>query len=168
MWRFLRSHFIESDIDFNSKNTKVRVFLFVFLLFKPLFGLFLNLFEGFYTIRKVCVLKFLGFWLSFFNSKVLYNSISGLYLSRSNVSEVIISLSLVVYFLNIRSRLEACFSLNFNRLRNYHFPGVQVLTLLFYLSLYEGFKSFFEEFNKVGLFWSSVSMKFSKNRLEMF
>ncbi len=128
-----------------SIGNKAEVLLFGFLFLKAFFGLFPNLLGGFRITKGIiCRLKVFGLWLRFFNSRVFYNSVLSLYLGHGDVSEIIAILSSVVYFPNIRSRLEACFGFNLNRLLDYFFLSVQFLTFLFYLSLYEGLKVFIE------------------------
>lgn len=114
-FKTLRLCFIRSLIDSSSRSIRVKVFPFMFFLSKPLFKFLQSLFEGFCIAEKVYKLRFLGLWLRFFDFKVFYSNVLGLYFSCDNVNKTIILLDLVVYFLNIRSRLEAYFSLSFDR-----------------------------------------------------
>ncbi len=107
------------------------MFLFMFFFLKHLFGLFLSFCGGFYAIKKVCGLKLqslwlrlLSFWLRYFNPRVLYNSALGLYLGHDNMSKTVTLLGLIVYFLNIKNRLETCFNLNFKRFLDYLFLSI--------------------------------------------
>lgn len=49
-----------------TRITNISVFFIEFLLCLLFFLLFLNVIRGFYTFKKVCRLKLLGFWLRLF------------------------------------------------------------------------------------------------------
>lgn len=115
-------------------------------------NLFLNFFGNLCIIEKICGLKLLGFWLRFLDFKIFYDSILGLYFSCGHLGKAIILLNLVVYFLNIISRLEVYFSFNFNHFLDSHILNVKFLIFLFYLSLYEEVIIFLKKFNKVEVF----------------
>lgn len=92
---------------------------------KPFFRLFLSLFGGFYAVEKIIYkLKFLGLWFRLFNFKIIYDSALGLDLGYGDMNKIIVSLGLMVYFLNVRNRLEACFNLSLNRLLNHLFLAI--------------------------------------------
>lgn len=74
--------------------------------------------------RTFCKFGHLGLWFRFFNLGVFYDSILGLYLSYNNMSRTIALLDLVVYFSNIRSKLEAFFGLSLNHFLNHLFLGI--------------------------------------------
>lgn len=84
----LRPYFIGGYIDSNSKNTKVKITLFMFLLLKYLFKLFLSFFRVLRTIRRIIYkLKFLGLWLTFLNIKIFYSSALDLDLDYDDISK---------------------------------------------------------------------------------
>lgn len=115
----------ESYITYSSRDTRVKVFLFTFLLLKPLFGLFSSLFKGFYITKGIIYgLGILGFWLRFFDSKVLHSSTLSLYLGCNNMNGTIALLSLAVYLLDIGNRLEAYFGFSFDCFLNHFFPNI--------------------------------------------
>lgn len=152
-FRTFKPYIIRSYITFSSRGTKAGALLFAFLFLKPLFELFLSFLGGFCIIRRIiCGLGVLGFWFQLFNSRVLHSSTLSLYLGYSDVSKTITLLSLVVHLPDVRSWLEAYFSLSLDSFLNYFFSSVQFLTLLFYLGFYRGLKAFPKESNKVGLF----------------
>lgn len=115
---------IGSHIIFNTNSTRARVFLFMFFLPKPLFELFLSLLENLDVAKRIiCRLELLKLF-RLFDPGVFYSSVLGLYLGYVNVSKTIISLGLVVYFPNIRSRLKACFGFNLNYFLDYLFSDI--------------------------------------------
>lgn len=114
-----KSFFIRSYIDSNSKNIQIGVFFS-----KLPFRLFLNLFGSFYIIKKVCKLRFLSLKLDFFNFKFFYNDILSLYLGHNDINKIIVLLDLVIYFLNIRSRLKIYFGFSFNHFFNQQFLDI--------------------------------------------
>lgn len=115
---------IGSHIIFSTNSTRARVLLFMFFLPKPLFKLFLSLFENLHIAKRIiCRLELLELF-RLFDPGVFYSSALGLYLGCVNVSRTIISLGLVVYFLNIRSRLKACFGFNLNYLLDHLFSDI--------------------------------------------
>lgn len=124
LFRTLRPYFIGGYIHSYSKSTRVRVSLFAFFLLKLFFIFFSSLLRGFCTTKRVYRFRLLDFWLSFFDLKVPHSSTMSLYLSRGNMSETIVLLDLVVYLLNIKSRLEACFGLSFNSILDHLFEDI--------------------------------------------
>lgn len=128
----------------NSRSTRAGVLVLAFLLLKPFFGLLLSFFGGLRIARRIIQrLGLLGLF-RLFNPKVIHGSALSLYLSRGNMSRMIVLLGSVVYLLNVRSGLEACFGLGLNRLLDYLFPGVQLSTSLLYLSFYRGLRPFWK------------------------
>lgn len=96
----------------SSRRTKAEVFLFVFFLLKPLFKLFLNFFKRLYIIEKIIYrLKLLKFY-KFFNLGIFYGSVLELYLGYNNMSKMMASRNLMIYLLNIRSKLITYFGFN--------------------------------------------------------
>lgn len=152
-FKTLEPCFVEWFIIFISRSTRARDFWFAFLFSRPLFGLFLSLFRGLCSSEGIiCGLRVLGFWLRLFNSNVFYSSARSLYLGRGDVSRTIALLSLVVHLSDMRCRLAAYFGFSLDRPLHNFFTGVKFSTLLFYLGLYRGFKTFLKESNKVKLF----------------
>lgn len=96
--------------------------MFVFFFSKPLFRLLPSFFRSIYIAKKIiCKLRVLGFWLRLFDSKVFYANALSLYLDRSNISKTIALLDLIVYFLDIKSRLGACFGFSLEYFFNHFF-----------------------------------------------
>ncbi len=112
-----------------------------------------------YYVLPPFILVVLGFWLKLLNSKVLHDSALSLYLGCSDVNGMIASLSLVVYLLDVKNKLEVYFDLSLNYILGHLFPSVSFSTLLFYLGLYGGLKAFSKVSNKDGLFWSPIIIK---------
>lgn len=124
-FRTFWSYFVKDYIISVSKSIRTWVFLFIFLILKPLFKLFLSLFGALYIAKRIIYwLKVLGIWLRLFNSKVFYNNAQGLYLGCSNVSRTITLLSLVVYLLTIENRLKVCFAIIFDCFLDYPFSSI--------------------------------------------
>lgn len=133
--------------------------MLAFFLLKPLFGLLLSLLKGFRITRRIiCRFELLNF-IRFSDPGIFHCSALGLYLSRSKMTGIITSLSLVVYLPNVVSRLETHFDFKLNCLLNHLFLGIYFSNPLLYLSIYQGFKIFLEEFNEIGLFWSPINIK---------
>lgn len=120
-----RPYFVRSCIIFSSKNTRAKILSLAFFFPKPFFGLFLSLLGGFYIAREIFYrFRHLSLWFRFFNLGIFYDNILGLYLSYNNMSKTIALLGLIVHFSNIRSKLEAFFSLNLNHFLNHLFLSI--------------------------------------------
>lgn len=144
----------------SSKDTRAGILLLAFLLSNSLSELLSSLFRDFHIARGIiCRLGILDLWLKLLNSMVLHGKAPSLYLGHSDMSEMIVLLSLVVYILNVGSRLEAYFGLSLDRFLDHLFLGVYFSTSLLHLSLYQRFKIFSKESNEIGFFWSPVSVK---------
>lgn len=104
-FRAFRPYVVKSYITSNNRTIRSRVSLLIFLLPKPLFGLFPSLFGGLCIAGAIiCKFGLLSFF-KLYDPRVLHNSVLGLYFNYNNVSKTILLLSLVVYLSNIRSRL---------------------------------------------------------------
>ncbi len=104
-FRAFKSYIIGGHITSSSKNIRARISLLAFFFPKPLFGLFLNLFEALRITKGIiCRLGLLNFF-RVFDPSVFYGNSLGLYFCHSNMNKVIASLDLVVYLPNIGSRL---------------------------------------------------------------
>ncbi len=125
-FRSFRPYIVKSHIISNSKSTRTKVPLFTFLFLKSLFKLFSNLLRGFRIIGGIiCMFRVLDLWLRLFNFRVFYSSGLTLYLGHNDVSRMIVLLSLVIHHPDVKSRLEAYFCFNLNRLLNHFFPSVR-------------------------------------------
>lgn len=125
LFRAFRSCFVEGHISFISKKTSIGALLFMCLFLKPFYRLFPSLLGGFCIVGgNICGLGVLAFCLKHFDSKVFHYNALNLYFSCDDVSKTIFLLSLVVYFFDIKSRLEACFGLNLDYFLDYLFPNI--------------------------------------------
>lgn len=135
--------------------------MFIFLFLKLLFRLFSSLFVGLCIAQRIiCGLGILTLWFGLFNFRVVYYNALSLYFGRNDMSKTIALQRLMVYFLDIKSGLKAHFRLSLDCFLNHLFLYILFSIRLFNLRFYRGLKFFPEESNKVGLFWSSISIKF--------
>lgn len=93
--------------------------------FWKLFGLFLSFFRGFRITRRIiCRFRVFGLWFKLFYSRVLHDNTLNLYFGHGKMSKTIALLSLLVYLLDKKSRLGACFILNLDRFLDYFFSRI--------------------------------------------